>query len=111
MAVRVALADDSFLVRQALAGLLAGLPGVELVAACRNADELGAAGAGTSPDIVLSDRPSAPSVPDEVPRLAAVARHIPPSFETLEVRSPPDVTRGVRAVLLSLTTAGATGAR
>ena len=44
MAVRVALADDSFLVREALAGMLAEMPGVEVVAACRDADELRQAG-------------------------------------------------------------------
>ena len=36
--VRVALADDSFLAREALSGMLAEMPDVELVAACCDAD-------------------------------------------------------------------------
>jgi DNA-binding NarL/FixJ family response regulator len=78
MAVRVALADDSFLVREALAGLLAGMSEVELVAACRNADELRAAVDDTSPDIVLTEIPMPPSMTDEGLRLAAELRETHP---------------------------------
>jgi DNA-binding NarL/FixJ family response regulator len=78
MAVRVALADASFLVREALAGLLAGMPDVELVAACRNADELRAAVDDASPDIVLTEIPMPPSMTDEGLRLAAELRETHP---------------------------------
>ena len=74
MAIRVALADDSFLVREALAGLLAAMPGVELVAACQNADELRAAIADANPDVVLTEIPMPPSMTDEGLRLAAELR-------------------------------------
>jgi DNA-binding NarL/FixJ family response regulator len=78
MAVRVVLADDSFLVREALAGLLAGMSEVELVATCRNADELRAAIDDTSPDVVLTEIPMPPSMSDEGLRLAAELRETHP---------------------------------
>jgi DNA-binding NarL/FixJ family response regulator len=78
MTVRVALADDSFLVREALTGLLAQMPGVELVAACRSVDELRAAIDDTSPDIVLTEIPMPPSMTDEGLQLAAELRETHP---------------------------------
>jgi DNA-binding NarL/FixJ family response regulator len=78
MTVRVALADDSFLVREALTGLLAAMPDVELVAACRNVDELRAAIDDASPDIVLTEIPMPPSMTDEGLRLAAELRETHP---------------------------------
>jgi CheY-like chemotaxis protein len=92
---------------------------VELVAACRDVDELRAAVDDTSPDIVLTEIPMPPSMTDEGLRLAAelrinqrtVERQIHTIFEKLELPSTPDVNRRVRAVLLYLATAGATGGR
>jgi len=78
MAVRVALADDSFLAREALAGMLAEMPEVELVAACRDADELRAALDEVQPDIVLTEIPMPPSMTDEGLRLAAELRDTHP---------------------------------
>jgi DNA-binding NarL/FixJ family response regulator len=78
MTVRVALADDSFLVREALTGLLAQMSGVELVAACRNVDELRAAIDDASPDIVLTEIPMPPSMTDEGLQLAAELRETHP---------------------------------
>jgi DNA-binding NarL/FixJ family response regulator len=78
MAVRVALADDSFLIREALARLLTGMPDVELVAVCRDADELRAAVEDTSPDLVLTEIPMPPSMTDEGLRLAAELRETHP---------------------------------
>jgi DNA-binding NarL/FixJ family response regulator len=78
MTVRVALADDSFLVREALTGLLAAMPDVELVAACRDVDELRAAIDDASPDIVLTEIPMPPSMTDEGLRLAAELRETHP---------------------------------
>jgi DNA-binding NarL/FixJ family response regulator len=74
MAVRVALADDSFLAREALTGMLAEMPDVELVAACCDADELRAAFDEARPDIVLTEIPMPPSMTDEGIRLAAELR-------------------------------------
>ena len=53
--VRVVLADDSYLVREALRHLLAPAPDIKLVAACSGPDELLAAVERESPDVVLSD--------------------------------------------------------
>jgi DNA-binding NarL/FixJ family response regulator len=78
MTVRVALADDSFLVREALTGLLAAMPDVELVAACRSVDELRAAVDDASPDIVLTEIPMPPSMTDEGLQLAAELRKTHP---------------------------------
>ena len=78
MAVRVALADDSFLIREALARLLTGMPDVELVAVCRDADELRAAVNDTSPGVVLTEIPMPPSMTDEGLRLAAELRETHP---------------------------------
>jgi DNA-binding NarL/FixJ family response regulator len=78
MAVRVALADDSFLAREALSGMLAEMPEVELVATCRDADELRAAVDDTRPDIVLTEIPMPPSMTDEGLRLAAELRDTHP---------------------------------
>jgi DNA-binding NarL/FixJ family response regulator len=74
MAVRVALADDSFLAREALTGMLAEMPDVELVAACRDADELRAAFDEARPDVVLTEIPMPPSMTNEGLRLAAELR-------------------------------------
>jgi DNA-binding NarL/FixJ family response regulator len=78
MAVRVAVADDSFLAREALAGMLAEMPEVELVATCRDADELRAAFDEVRPDIVLTEIPMPPSMSDEGLRLAAELRDTHP---------------------------------
>jgi DNA-binding NarL/FixJ family response regulator len=78
MAVRVALADDSFLAREALTGMLAEMPDVELVAACHDADELRAAFDEVRPDIVLTEIPMPPSMTDEGLRLAAELRETHP---------------------------------
>ena len=72
--VRVALADDSFLAREALTGMLAEMPDVELVAACCDADELRAAFDAARPDIVITELPLPPSMTDEGLRLAAELR-------------------------------------
>jgi DNA-binding NarL/FixJ family response regulator len=78
MAVRVALADDSFLAREALAGMLSEMPEVELVATCRDADELRAVVDEAKPDIVLTEIPMPPSMTDEGLRLAAELRETHP---------------------------------
>jgi DNA-binding NarL/FixJ family response regulator len=104
MAVRVALADDSFLVREALAGLLAGMADVELVATCRDADELRAAVEDTSPDIVLTEIPMPPSMTDEGLRLAAELRETHPGTAVIALSDECDP-----AYALALLESGAEG--
>jgi DNA-binding NarL/FixJ family response regulator len=55
MSLRVVMADDSYLVREALQRLLALAPDIQLVAVCSGADEVLAAVERESPDVVLSD--------------------------------------------------------
>jgi DNA-binding NarL/FixJ family response regulator len=83
MAVRVALADDSFLIREALARLLAGMPDVELVAVCEDVDELRAAIEDARPDIVLTEIPMPPSMTDEGLQLAAELRETHPEMAVI----------------------------
>jgi DNA-binding NarL/FixJ family response regulator len=55
MGLRVAIADDSYLIREGLREMLADAPEVELVAVCENARSLLEAIEHDSPDVVLSD--------------------------------------------------------
>ena len=58
---RVVLADDSFLIREAIAAVLGSEPGFELVAACGDGDALLAAIDAEQPDVVLTDIRMPPS--------------------------------------------------
>jgi DNA-binding NarL/FixJ family response regulator len=104
MAVRVALADDSFLVREALSGLLAGMPEVELVATCRDIDELRAAIDAERPDIVLTEIPMPPSMTDEGLKLAAELRDTHPETAVIALSDECDP-----AYALALLESGADG--
>jgi DNA-binding NarL/FixJ family response regulator len=53
--LQVVVADDSYLVREALCHLLASAPDIELVAVCGDSEALLAAVERESPDVVLSD--------------------------------------------------------
>ena len=55
MSLRVAIADDSYLIREGLREMLAGSPEVELIAVCENARSLLEAVEQDCPDVVLSD--------------------------------------------------------
>jgi len=70
MAVRVGVADDSFLIREALTRLLGDIDEVELVAVCADGEELTAAMDAHHPDVVLVDIRMPPTMTDEGIRLA-----------------------------------------
>lgn len=74
MPIRVALADDSFLVRQAIAHVLEQVPGVEVVASCGDRDALLRAVEDHRPDVVVTDIRMPPSGGDEGLRVAAGLR-------------------------------------
>ena len=74
MAVRVGVADDSFLIREALTRLLGDADEIELVAMCEDGDELVAAIDTCHPDVVLVDIRMPPTMTDEGIRLAARLR-------------------------------------
>jgi DNA-binding NarL/FixJ family response regulator len=104
MAVRVALADDSLLAREALTAILAEMPGVELVATCRDADELRAAFDKARPDIVLTEIPMPPSMTDEGLRLAEELRDTHPETAVIALTDQCDP-----AYALALLESGADG--
>jgi DNA-binding NarL/FixJ family response regulator len=55
MALRVVIAEDSYLLREGLSQLLAGAPELELVAVCEDSYELLEAIERETPDVVVSD--------------------------------------------------------
>jgi len=74
MVVRVGVADDSFLIREALTRLLGDVDEVELVAVCADGEELAAAMDAQHPDVVLVDIRMPPTMTDEGIRLATRLR-------------------------------------
>jgi DNA-binding NarL/FixJ family response regulator len=78
MALRVAIAEDSYLVREGLAQLLAGAPELEVVAVCEDTYSLLDAIERDSPDVVLSDIRMPPFRDREGIRIAATLRETHP---------------------------------
>ena len=74
MALRLVLAEDSFLMREGISALLALDDELELVAACESYDELLAAVEQHRPDVVLTDIRMPPTQSDEGIRAAIVIR-------------------------------------
>ena len=79
MAVRVGVADDSFLIREALTRLLGDADEIELVAVCADGEELATAVDACHPDVVLVDIRMPPTMTDEGIRLAAQLRTTHPA--------------------------------
>jgi DNA-binding NarL/FixJ family response regulator len=72
--VRVVIADDSFLIRESLAQMLAADAGVDVLAVCADADELRASLESIEPDVVITDIRMPPSGEDEGIRIARSMR-------------------------------------
>jgi DNA-binding NarL/FixJ family response regulator len=68
--VRVAIADDSFLMREALGQVLAQVPGVHLIASCENGAALLEAVEDLAPSVVVTDLRMPPSGDTEGLRVA-----------------------------------------
>lgn len=77
-AIRVVLADDSYLVRQALAHVLEAADGIEVVAACGDRDTLLRAVEDERPDVVVTDIRMPPTSTDEGLQVAARLRRTHP---------------------------------
>jgi DNA-binding NarL/FixJ family response regulator len=77
-AIRVVLADDSYLVREALDHVLAAADGIEVVATCRDRDSLLRAIDAERPDVVVTDIRMPPSEADEGLQVAAALRQTHP---------------------------------
>jgi DNA-binding NarL/FixJ family response regulator len=78
--IRVALADDSYLAREALAHVLAQTPRIEVVASCEDRDSLLRAVDAEQPDVVLTDIRMPPSDADEGLQVAALLRQTHPGI-------------------------------
>jgi DNA-binding NarL/FixJ family response regulator len=80
MPIRIALGEDSLIVREGIRQLLAIDPAVEIVAAVSDADALREACATLHPDVVLTDIRMPPSNTDEGIRLAQELRDSHPGI-------------------------------
>jgi DNA-binding NarL/FixJ family response regulator len=80
VALRLVIADDSYLVREGLGQLLAGVPGLDVVAMCDDMYSLVAAIDRESPDVVLSDIRMPPSRAREGIQVAAQLRETHPGI-------------------------------
>lgn len=78
MPIRVVLGEDSYLVREGVEHLLAGVSEVEVVASCPDLETLLAAVEERSPDVVLTDIRMPPTSTDEGIRAAATLRESAP---------------------------------
>jgi DNA-binding NarL/FixJ family response regulator len=83
MAVRVALADDSLLIREGIEQMLASEPEIELVASCADVDELLDAVARENVDVVLTDIRMPPTMTDEGIQIASRLRDTAPEVGVL----------------------------
>ena len=72
--IRVVIADDSYLVRQALAHVLDGAERIEVVAECRDRESLMIAVEARAPDVVVTDIRMPPTLTDEGIQVAAELR-------------------------------------
>ena len=78
MTLRVGVADDHLLVREAIAEMLHGAPGIELVAVCADADAMRRAVTEHDLDVVVTDIRMGPDMTDDGIRLAAELRRTHP---------------------------------
>ena len=79
-ALRVVIGEDSFLAREAISALLNDTAGIELVAACEDAESLRSAIEREQPDVVLTDIRMPPSHRDEGIKLANELRETRPEI-------------------------------
>ena len=79
MPIRVALAEDNYLVREGVARLLEGEPEIEIVASCEDYDSLLRAVEAEQPDVVLTDIRMPPTGTDEGIRIAEHLRETRPA--------------------------------
>jgi DNA-binding NarL/FixJ family response regulator len=83
MPVRVALADDSLLIREGVEQMLSREPEIELVSSCADVDELLDAVAGADVDVVVTDIRMPPTMTDEGIQIASRLRETAPEVGVL----------------------------
>ena len=79
MSLRVVVAEDNLLVREGIVRLLSTAPDIDVIASCRNYDQVIAAVEDQDPDVVVTDIRMPPTSTDEGIRLAAQLRGTHPS--------------------------------
>ena len=80
MSIAVALADDSLIMREGVARILADRPEVRIVASCGDFPTLLAAVESERPDVVVTDIRMPPTGTDEGIRVAALLRETHPEI-------------------------------
>jgi DNA-binding NarL/FixJ family response regulator len=90
--VRVALADDSLLIREGVEQILAKEPEIVLVASCADVDELLDEVARDSVDVVVTDIRMPPTNTNEGIQLASRLRQIAPDVGVLVLSNYSDPT-------------------
>ncbi len=78
--IRVAVAEDSYVIREFLTATLSAASEVDLVAVCTNGKELRTAIAASDPDVVVTDIRMPPSGAEEGVRIAASLRDTHPDI-------------------------------
>jgi DNA-binding NarL/FixJ family response regulator len=97
-AIRVVIADDSYLVREALGHVLVGADGIELVASCSDRGTLRAAIDAEQPDVVVTDIRMPPSQSDEGLQIAAELRRTHPEIGVVVLSQHADPRYGVALI-------------
>jgi DNA-binding NarL/FixJ family response regulator len=80
MPIAIVLADDSLIVREGITRMLAGQPGICVVASCGDLPSLLAAVESERPDVVVTDIRMPPTGTDEGIRVAALLRETHPTI-------------------------------
>jgi DNA-binding NarL/FixJ family response regulator len=80
MAIRVVLADDSYLAREGIEQVLEAAAGIDVVSTCDDLDSLRAAIQTDRPDVVVTDIRMPPTNTDEGIRIAAQLRDTRPEI-------------------------------
>jgi DNA-binding NarL/FixJ family response regulator len=93
--LRIVLADDSYLVREAITHVLDGAPEIAIVATCDDGDALRAAIEAQQPDVVLTDIRMPPSGDDEGIAIANQLRETHPGMGVVVVSQYADPRYGV----------------
>jgi DNA-binding NarL/FixJ family response regulator len=97
-AIRVVIADDSYLVREALGHVLVGADGIELVASCGDRGTLRAAIDAEQPDVVVTDIRMPPSQSDEGLQIAAELRRTHPEVGVVVLSQHADPRYGLALI-------------
>src|SRR5262249_24540469 len=97
-AIRVAVADDSLLIREAVSQLLRGIRGVEVVAVCSLGDALSLAMSRATPDVVVTDVRMPPGGDDEGIQFASRVRSSHPDVGVIVLTQFPELAYGAALV-------------